>query len=439
MVFPVKLLRDQRGIYGFGLTSERRHRWKPRNAVVLRPDMLEQHPSSRGAVLQKITGGFRRGLFQYATEEGLRQIIHHEMLNRRGLSWPPEDVDGVRWWSRDPQQQKRNRQIYHGLRLASLGVINRLIGQTLAEAADQDAVTLARRFVLNWREDVYRVAARSRRAMQLFATFPALAFRVYLYPDGLDGVVSSKPSERQERAKAQVERGARLRDVAVTMDTAMALRAVKPGAAHLGNGFVRPELIPKWLPNTTAQQRIWLQAIQHVHRESPDFMEWVARRVTEMPGKLFEVLTLIEDLSDWARACRPQQRCDFDVNWQFITRRFVSSMSLKTVIELSREWHEAVAQKMDGPNCALPQPWYPAAKLHNGYEILPLTTAADLYLEGRTMHHCVGTYVEPVKRGGVYVYSIREHGQRHRRTDPPERGRPARARTVARTMQCACA
>jgi len=70
-----------------------------------------------------IVGGFRHGMFSHMAEERLRQAIHWEMLRRKGLNWPPDDL---RWWSKDPEQQARNRQIYHGLRLSSLAVINRL-------------------------------------------------------------------------------------------------------------------------------------------------------------------------------------------------------------------------------------------------------------------------------------------------------------------------
>ena len=56
-------------------------------------------------------------------------------------------------------------------------------------------------------------------------------------------------------------------------------------------------------------------------------------------------------------------------------------MSLKTVTALSAEWHEAVAAGMDGPDAALPPPWYPAAKVGD-FDILPIETSAELYREG---------------------------------------------------------
>ena len=140
---PVELLRDQRGIYGIGVSDLfdfEAMAWscgiepepytfeRPPTALILRPDRLPD-TTPRGAVLQKIAGGFRRGPFMRTHEERLRQFIHHEALNRAGLPWPPRNDHRIcAWWSADKKQQARNRGIYHGLRQFSLHVVNHLIG-----------------------------------------------------------------------------------------------------------------------------------------------------------------------------------------------------------------------------------------------------------------------------------------------------------------------
>jgi hypothetical protein len=86
-------------------------------------------------------------------------------------------------------------------------------------------------------------------------------------------------------------------------------------------------------------------------------------------------------------------------------------MSLKTVTALSDEWHEAVANHMTGKAIAFPEPWFPAAK-RGDYDIVPIDNSADLYREGHAMHHCVGAYVDRVRDGSLYVYSIRRAGKR---------------------------
>lgn len=126
----VDLLRDGRGVYGIGVPDAIDHRelaiacgrdsevWQPPPpALILRPDMLAvpEPPYPSKAALQKITGGFRHGMFSHCIEEHLRKLIHYWMLHTAGLPWPP-DGPPVRYWSTDAKQQARNRQIYHGLR-----------------------------------------------------------------------------------------------------------------------------------------------------------------------------------------------------------------------------------------------------------------------------------------------------------------------------------
>jgi hypothetical protein len=166
---PVELLRDGRGIYGIGVSEAfdvdalawtcgiDPETWQTAYVpnLIVRPDMLQfsKPCSSRFAVLQKITGGFRYGMFRNSHEEQLRRFIHHEALNRAGLPWPPSPHSPppereIQYWSSDKKRQDRNRQIYHGLRRRSLAVINQLIGLALQEAADLDALKMARRFAL---------------------------------------------------------------------------------------------------------------------------------------------------------------------------------------------------------------------------------------------------------------------------------------------------
>jgi hypothetical protein len=440
---PVELLRDGRGVYGIGVSDEfdlEAKAWscgvepspfspfelsfeRP-TTLILRPDRFVPLPRYGGdrAVLQKITGGFRRGPFMCTREESLRRFIHHEALNRAGLPWPPpqDSPSGfAQWWSTDKKQQARNRGVYHGLRLLSLHVINDLIGTALEEAADIDAVKAARRFHFSDREKIYRASARSRRALQLTDTFPVLA--AVLYADHSPRRTSSGgaridfnkwESERADEdarrkcATDLVERGARLRDVAGAMGIPMALRRIRPGVAHLWvtDLYRHPELLD-FIPSTTPRQRIWLPVVAWaIHKGGAEFGEWAARHVPEIRGRTHvEVGAFIADILDWARP-------DKDGN-KFITRPFTPSMSLKTVTALSAEWHEAVANNLEGPNAAFPAPWYPAARLGD-YEIVPIEDAATLYREGAAMHHCIGTYAARIKADQFCAYSVRRNGER---------------------------
>jgi hypothetical protein len=412
---PVELLRDERGVYGIGVSELFDYEaiawscgiepepwdFERPSALILRPDFFVNTKPLGGrdyAVLQKIVGGFRRGPFMHSREERLRRFIHHEALKRAGLPWPPPDNDHVRWWTADKKQQSRNRGIYHGLRRLSLHVINDLIGKALHEAADADAVKVARRFTFRHRERIYRAAALSRAALQLTETFPVLAMAIYsddehlrpLINDFTDWNWDAQKKDRKDRADCKsyaahlVDCGGRLRDVAAVMNIPMALRHIKPGVAHLAtNVFCQHPDFLNFLPATTPKQRIWLPVVNWAfHKVNAEFARWAAKHVPEIPGRRDqEVGSFIADLADWVCAEGPSR--------QFVIRPFQSSMSLKTVTTLSAEWHEAVAAGMDGPAAAFPPPWYPAAKIGD-YDIAPIENSAALYREGAAMHQLRG-------------------------------------------------
>ena len=424
----VELLRDRRGIFGIGISDGYDDGYEIEafagagvtrtiDGLILRPDMLLnvskqwEYRLHGGAVLQKITGGFRHGMFSHSTEERLRQVIHHEALIRAGLPWPPPGEEGVTYWSRDKKQQDRNRQIYHGLRHGSLRIINKLIDIALQEAADPDALKVARRFRFCHRELIYCACAKSRRALQLAEAFPVLALAIYCY-DASHAYLWNRSNSRVWEAKVQeatdlVERGARLRDVAAVMKIPMALKRVKPGAAYLAAACHNPEWIISLMPDSLPRMSIWLRAVYRAHvRAGSDFAEWTARHASQIScGSENELHFFLFDIADWVRASHGND------GHQFIVRPFKPTMSLRTVTRLSAEWHEAVASNLTGPQHTFPAPWFPADTI-NGLEIIPIDNSADLYREGALMHHCIGTYDDEVRAGRYYVYSVRRDGER---------------------------
>jgi hypothetical protein len=408
---PIDLLRDQHGVYGIGISVDREmleiacgfhseDSLPP--ALILRPDALpeidDQYRGGGVPVLQKITGGFRHGLFANCREEWFRRIIHYRMLYTAGLPWPPHDR--VRYWSADKTQQARNRQIYHGLRCSSLAVINKLIGAAIEAAANPDAIKLARRFTFRDRYPIYCATARSTRALQFPETFPVSARRIYCD-------WSDRPDLRADAIRL-VERGALLRDVASLEGIPMAWRRVRPGAAHL----VAARLVPyelsgllAYMPDSLPRMRFWLRAVCGAGRiGSGGFAEWVAKNAMQIPGRSAdERFAFLCNLRDWVSA-------SYEAH-PFVVRPFSPTMSLRTVTKLSADWHEAVANNLDGPQHTFPEPWLPATR-RNGYEIVPIAHSTDLYREGAVMQHCVGTYADRVMSGDCYIYSVREDGKR---------------------------
>jgi hypothetical protein len=420
---PVELLRDGRGVYGIGASELFDFEAAP-IPLILRPDRFmdtkRYHASWHTPVLQKIVTGLHPSPFMHSREEQLRNVIHHEALKRAGL--PPDFNE--RWWSTEKKQQARNRSVYHGLRCLSVQVINELVGKALQEAADADAVKVARRFTFRHRERIYRAAALSRRALQLAEIFPVLAIAIYSNHSVLRAADFSNRhawwselADRERTARHLVNRGARLRDVAAVMDVPMALRQIKPGAAHLASDVLcHPEFL-NFLPNTTMRQRIWLTIVNWACGcVDPDFGAWTARHVPEIAGRAREVWAFVDGITEWVRAGKlgpalPGDPAHPRAGHEFIVRPFTPSMSIETVTRLNAEWHDAIAANKDGPDAAFPPPWYPAAKAGE-FDILPIENSAELYREGAAMHHCIGTYVQRVRSGGWYVYSVRHADKR---------------------------
>jgi hypothetical protein len=96
---------------------------------------------------------------------------------------------------------------------------------------------------------------------------------------------------------------------------------------------------------------------------------------------------------------------------QFVHRKFNADMSLATVTKLSADWHEAVAANMTAPNSEFPEPWCPGGA-SGGFDIVPITNSANLYREGKLMHHCAGTYAGRVHSGDCYIFSVRKERAR---------------------------
>ena len=418
MKHPVQLLSDARGIYGVGVVDRAvdDDLGRPRD-IILRPDRLLEAQTPGAAALQMIIGGFRHGMFGLMAEEHLRQHIHRELLHRRGLTWP---YGLPKLWSEDSKQQVRNRQIYHGLRLASLAFINSLVREALEAAAEPNALALARRFPFRQRYTIYRATAPNHRALQLTDVFPALGLSIF--GRGSSAADVNLVSE----AKQLVEGGAPLRKIAELMGVPMAFRRAKPAAAHLAlavvDAFEDPRLIDAHMPESLTKMRLWLKCVRLAQRVGPDFVQWTSRHAVEIVGSSDEVVGILKDIEDWVLACYRAsvplhiQRAILsdptlisERGEQFVHRRFNADMSLATVTQLSADWHEAVAANMTGGDQEFPDPWC-LGDTFGGFDIVPITSSAELYREGKRMHHCAGTYAGQVHSGDCYIFSVQKDG-----------------------------
>ena len=406
MVYPVQLLSDEKGIYGIGVCDEIKHCLGANHEIILRPDKLwdyDRRPWNFTA-LQMIPGSAPRELFKRSVERRLQHLIHLEMLRRAGFPVGnpidpfPQSFFGVSAEG-DQKAQADARRKYHGLRRASYAAFNNLMREALGEAANFEALRQVRRFRFCDRYELYREGAISERFSQLMSTFPVLAV----------AIACGKRDWRRMRAMQMVEDGAPLRDVARRLDIPFALRRVKPGAAHVALVGVRvfekqPELIHAHMPRSLADMTHWLSSVLFAASigAGTEFAQFIAVQYQNLEGGRREKTAWIEDTADWVRACIRYEDRD-----SLVSRPFSASMSLKTVIGLSNEWHDAVAHKRRRTPLKFPEPWASACEIGE-YEISPIQTETELYHEGRAMRNCVADYAQTVASGQCYIYSLRK-------------------------------
>jgi hypothetical protein len=401
---PVDLLSDSKGIYGIGIVDDdvlkKGHRLDKH--LIFRPDVIRESadfPNEyRETVLQTLGD---RPFIRSCYEWRLHEIMLQEALKRNprypGNDWP---LDCKVWW--EGETRKLSLRIKWGQHKRQLINLNGMLKRLIAETAEPDALKLGRRFHPVVRENIYRGAAISQRALQLIDAFPFLGIAIYSPPVNLREDGDCWWNKAPDAVK-MVERGAKLNQIASFMNIPMWARKLKPAVADWF--CYMPDDLHCYLPEKTWEQRLWLRAFESRGGGNPDFAYWIARNVLNIGDRIRPVLDFLSDMNDWVmEAKRKKPRC--------ITRPFSPDMSVTTVRTENELWHKAIAKcKAAKSNYKIPAPWYPAGRV-NGYQIVPLATTEELWKEGRAMHHCAGSYDYRVAAGKCYIYSVRQDDNR---------------------------
>src|SRR5262245_8844633 len=293
----VELLSDNQGVFGVGTIDERGFE---KIYLITRPDRVVD--TGGGAFIAKDRCALQpipRPRFCRTVENDLVQMLHKTMAHRHGL------VEGEyktwRSWS-DAPDPKRARQIYHGLKIKSLQIVNSLIRKALL-VADQNALKAARRFPIRYRAKLYRAFCQyGERAIQLTDTFPVLA--VVLLTDRFSWNEADDDSDpfssdwekrqRQREAKDEERRrigismvldGVRLNKVADAMEIPYRLRRVKPGAVRwVVVGRIGAKALDN-LPKTTLKQKLFFLAIDRVKHKGVSFHPWLFEFIESMANR----------------------------------------------------------------------------------------------------------------------------------------------------------
>src|SRR5262245_20187386 len=415
----VELLSDNQGVFGVGTIDENRFE---KIYLVTRPDRVvdcsDKAVAHNWCALQPVP----RASFCHTVEGELVQMLHKNMAQRHGLL----DEQSLVWrsWSEAPDP-KRARQIYHGLKIKSLKIVNLVIRKAL-EVADQKALIASRRFPIRYRAQLYRSFCQyGERAIQLAGTFPLLAVTLFTDSFSWNDADDSAPGDwekrwRQQKAKdderrwtgiSMVLKGVRLNKIAAAMGILYRLRHVEPGATRRVDH--PPVEALDCLPKTTRKQRLFFLALGAVKERGIPFDPWLGEFIESMANR--GAIAELDEIVDWLRASEinsiPVEHFQIvdrfrrlglihahtelrrrDGGAEFVTRPFSPDMSLKTVRQLTAEWHEAVANNMtEGELRKFPQPWIDGAEIDRD-KIVHVTDARSIYLASSAMQTCANGY-----------------------------------------------
>jgi hypothetical protein len=406
----INWLTDAHGVFGIQLPAYAS--LGETQIYATRPDKVHLSEEDLVAMMQC----FGPWLIRRQVEEKIRAEVFRCLRERAGFPRQCLSYGKVfDWWSDTPSGKAKNRRLYYALKHRSNRMTNSIIAKLL-EVADPGALRIARRFPPTYRFDIYRHAARSQRFLQVAKTFPLLAVRA-----------ARRDPQSNSVLLQMIEDGRPLRKISPRV---RALRRIRPGAVQdvgipgsvLPFLLDHPQLVRAFCPDKLPAQRRWLRAVLAAGSHCDEFADWVARRFdASQPRTLPEVEDNIVDIGDFVRASHlsrvPRETSEMEhaenkTLSDLVVRRFSPAMSWNTVVGLSQQWHEAIAdQELDGDDETFPEPWGPNT-IVKGYEIIPIQTASELYREGAKMRHCAATYRDRLRRGDCNVFSLRQDGKR---------------------------
>ena len=427
----VELLSDNQGVFGVGTIDENRFE---KIFLITRPDRMVDYAGAAIAHDRCALQPVPRPRFCHTVEGELVQMLHKNMAQRHGLL--DEQSPVWRSWSEAPDP-KRARQIYHGLKIKSLKIVNSVIRKAL-EVADQKALIASRRFPIRYRAQLYRSFCQyGERAIQLAGTFPLLAVTLFTDSFSWNDADDSAPGDwekrwRQQKAKdderrwtgiSMVLKGVRLNKIAAAMGILYRLRHVKPGATRWVDH--PPVEALDCLPKTTRKQRLFFLALGAVKErgipfdpwlgefiesmanrgaiaELDEIVDWLCSEINSIPEQHFEIVDRFRQLGLFDTQAQPRR----NGGAEFVTRPFSPDMSLKTVRQLTAEWHEAVANNMtEGKLQKFPQPWINGAEI-DAHKIVPITDSRELYLASKALHNCANGYEANILGCNCYLYTV---------------------------------
>jgi len=105
----------------------------------------------------------------------------------------------------------------------------------------------------------------------------------------------------------------------------------------------------------------------------------------------------------FARLWRDTHRLGTQLNIKSLDYVLKNIKNFKQLAKLHDEWITLFNAKMEEQHQS---EIFPAPPLAGNENIIPILNSYDLFLEGKLMHHCVGSYSDEVLTGQSYIYKI---------------------------------
>jgi hypothetical protein len=269
------------------------------------------------------------------------------------------------------------------------------------DAAPRSLDQHLKRFRDEVRAPVAALAARHPRLADLAISFPALAVALTHAPD---------PAP----LTALVVAGDPLAAIAEAARVPLWLKKLPPecffGALPPlpdSPDFVRR--IANHLPQHRMNAKAWLEAVAlAAYWGNEDVAVWLAREVSRLKNRV-RVLDRrqIRRIALWAWfSGAPGTR-----GAALIEKPFRAAMNMATAQRWARQWIETVDLHLNLGDGKLADVWLTPDHI-DGYDFVPLATAADLVAEAEAMDNCLRTYGSDLAHNTSRLWSMRRDGQR---------------------------
>jgi hypothetical protein len=257
------------------------------------------------------------------------------------------------------------------------------------------------RFPQDARQAVSALARRHSRLADLSLSFPAL----------LLALARPRASFRMQPVIDAVVAGAPLAALAGQAGVPVWLRRLPPQLlpnvlpALPDNVFLRHRIVNHF-PTHPKQAAPWFEAISASSRWAHDgFALWCARtygvRLPQRRAHLIRLLCL------WAWfSGRPDTR-----GYALMEKPWHPDMTLRAALDAAWTWQEMLELDLDLGATPVTRNWLEPG-FSDGYEFLPLPSAAEIDEEAAAMRNCLRTYSADVRRGYSRLWSVRRDGER---------------------------